>query len=387
MALLRIWVVTAAAAVVVVLGVLELVSSGRLSLPRSGERAPRDLSSVATELDLTVDAVLVRLGVSGVTSESEQRSGGGYTWTHRTKTGRLPHGISSYEGNLEITGAVRAAGGRVIRGGEAGPDWRGLKTLKMRIGQGDIETHSLVLHESGRSESDGERRREEGVPPRIAIVIDDLGYNDSPSALGILDLEYPLTVSVLPHCPFSATLATAAHRAGKEVLVHIPMEPHGHPDVDPGEGALMKSHTREQLTERIAAALNDVPHAAGANNHMGSLLTSQHIPMRIVMGRLRERGLYYLDSMTTPESVSVAEARRAGVPVARNRMFIDSPLDESGRIDIESQLDALVEIAWRRGSAVGIGHPHPETLRSLERELPRLEEEGVELVYVSQLVR
>lgn len=387
LSLVRTWAVTIAAAVVVILGILELVSSGRLRSMTSRHRGPRDLAEVVVDLDRAVDGVLVKLGASGMTSESEERTSEHYVWTHQEKSGRIPYGISTYECNLAITREIRATGGRVIRAGEEGPDWRGLRTLTMRIGFGDIETHSLVLRESGRSGADVEPAAAAGAAPRIAIVIDDFGNSASEVAMGILDLGYPVTISVLPHCPYTTTIATAAHHAGKEVLVHIPMEPKGYPEVDPGEGALMKDHTREQLTRRINAALDDVPHAVGANNHMGSAFTSQHIPMRVLMRMLRERGLYFLDSMTTPESIGVAEADRAGIPVARNRMFIDSPLDESGRIDIESQLVDLVDIARQRGSAVGIGHPHPETLRALERALPELVQEGIELVFVSELLR
>jgi polysaccharide deacetylase 2 family uncharacterized protein YibQ len=256
----------------------------------------------------------------------------------------------------------------------------------MRIGYGDIETHRLLLAESPPSDRRDDRPAE-GLPPRIAIVIDDFGNNGSETVMDLINLDHPITISVLPHCPHTTDLAHAAHRAGKEVIAHIPMQPRGYPEVDPGEGALMNDHTREQLIRRINAALDDVPHAVGANNHMGSAFTSQHIPMRVLMERLKSRDLFFLDSMTTPESVGVAEATRAGVPTTRNRMFIDSPVDEYGRIDVRSQLSELKAIALKRGEAVGLGHPHPETLRVLREVLPELESEGIQLVFVSELVR
>jgi polysaccharide deacetylase 2 family uncharacterized protein YibQ len=384
--LVRLWIVIVAAATVVVLGGIELVSSGWLASLFSRDDGPADMSQAVVELDRVVDGALVKLGVSGTTVEFDERTTDKYSWTHRTKRGLIPYGMSAYECNLAITREVLESGARVIRGGEEGPDWRGLKTLILRLGYGDITTHTLVLRESGRGEAPEERLVGEGESPKIAIVIDDFGYNSSDVATGIIDLDYPITISILPHTPQSASMAAAARRAGKEILVHIPMEPRGYPDADPGEGALMKDDTREQLLRGVDSALDDVPYAVGANNHMGSAFTSQHIPMRVVMGRLRERGLYFLDSMTSPESVGVSEARRAGVPVARNRLFIDSPLDESGRIDVDSQMSELVEIARKSGSAIGIGHPHPETLRALTRKLPELERQGIELVFVSQLV-
>jgi len=384
--LVRRWIIVVAAALVVFLVVSELVSSGWLRSLFSRDDGPSDLSQAVEDLDRVVDGALVKLGVTGMTIEFEDEQNERYAWKHRTKNGLIPYGISTYEANLAISREVRASGARVIRGGEEGPDWRGLKTLTMKLGYGDVTTHTLVLRESGRDEALAERTFEDGAPPKIAIVVDDFGYADSKDTRSIIELDYPITVSILPHCPHTTTMAAAARRAGKEILVHIPMQPRSYPETDPGEGALMADHTREQLLRRINSALDEVPHAVGANNHMGSAFTSLHIPMRVVMGRLRDRGLYFLDSMTTPESVGVVEARRAGVPVARNRLFIDSPLDESGRIDVESQMTELVEIARRNGSAIGIGHPYPETLRALERILPELESEGIELVYVSQLV-
>ena len=383
---IRVAAVTVAAALVLVLGAVELISSGKLGSFVTRMRGPGDLSGIAAELERAIDGELVKLGVSGVTSEREDKEDGRYIWTHIEKKGRIPHDISIYEFNLAITRVVRKVGGRAIRGADHGPDYRGLRTLDMRIGYGDIETHRLVLQQSART---GERdeRLAETSSPRIAIVIDDFGYSGSETTMGLLNLDYPITISVLPHCPHTTDIAHAAHRAGKEVIVHIPMEPRGYPEVDPGEGALMSDHTREQLVRRIDAALDDVPHAVGANNHMGSAFTSQHIPMRVLMRKLSDRGLYFLDSMTTPESVGISEARRAGVPTMRNRMFIDSPVDESGRIDVESQLDELVAVARKRGEAVGLGHPHPETLRVLRKVLPELEREGIDLVFISELVR
>jgi polysaccharide deacetylase 2 family uncharacterized protein YibQ len=384
--LVRIWAITIAAAFVLILGAVELIQSGKLGSLTTRVKGPGDLTGIATELERAIEAELVKLGVSGAVTERQDKEDGRYTWTHTETRGRIPYGISIYECNLAISRVVRAVGGRVIRGADRGPDYRNLRTLDMRIGYGDIETHHLVLKESSSADAP-ERIASADASPRIAIVIDDFGYNGSETAMGIIDLDFPITISVLPDCPHTTDIAHAAHRAGKEVIAHVPMEPRGYPEVDPGEGALLSNHNREQLERRTRAALDDVPYAVGANNHMGSAFTSQHIPMRVFMGELRDRGLFFLDSMTTPESVGLSEARRAGVPAARNRMFIDSPLDESGRIDVESQLSELVVVARKLGSAVGLGHPHPETLRALRQVLPELESEGIELVFVSELTR
>ncbi|MBN2564144.1 MAG: divergent polysaccharide deacetylase family protein [Candidatus Eisenbacteria bacterium] len=387
LSLARIWTITLAAGVVVVLGAIELSTSGRLSGLFERFRGTTDLSRVVLDLDRAVDGTLVKLGVSGMTGESEERSGGQYVWRHQEKKGNLPYGTSLYETNLAITREVREAGGRIIRASEEPADWRGLKALEMRIGVGDVETHTLFLRESGRSTGGEGARRAAVGKPMIAIVIDDFGYNRSEAALGILDLDYSITVSVLPNCPMTKELAEYAHRAGKEIIAHVPMEPAAYPEADPGEAALMTGQTRDQIARLTEAALDDIPYAVGASNHMGSAFTAYHIPMRVFMSCVSKRGIYFLDSMTTPSSVGIAEAERAGVPAARNRMFIDSPLDEQGRVDVDSQLLELAAVARRNGSAIGIGHPHPETLRALKRRLPELMSQGFEFVFVSRLVR
>lgn len=387
LSLTRIWTITIAAAVVVVLGAIELATSGRLDRFVDRFRGPTDLSKTVLSLDRAIDGTLVKLGVAGMTGGEEDRDDGRYTWRHREMTGNLPYGTSLYETNLALTREIRDAGGRVIRATEQSPDWRGLRAIEMRVGVGDVETHSVFLRQSARPTGGARERALDEAGPRIAIVIDDFGYNGSDAARGLIDLDHAITISVLPHCPMTRELAEYAHAAGQEVIVHVPMEPASYPDTDPGEGALMTGQSREEITRLTEAALNDVPHAVGANNHMGSAFTTFHIEMRVFMQGLSRRGLYFLDSMTTPSSIGLAEAARAGVPAARNRMFIDSPLDEQGRVDVESQLEELVAIARRNGSAVGIGHPHPETLRALRNELPGLEREGIELVHVSELVR
>jgi polysaccharide deacetylase 2 family uncharacterized protein YibQ len=385
MSLLRVWAITIAAAVVVVLGVIELVSSGGgPSLPR-GLGAHRGLSHAVAEIDRAVDGTLVKMGVAGVAGREEERSVDGRSWIYREQSGRLPYGMSLFECNLTLTGAVRDAGGKVLRAVESEADWRGLKTLTMRIGAGDIETHSISLAQSLRPEGYRRPGRDAGVAPKVAIVIDDFGNNSSEAARAMMSLDYPITVSILPGCPHTESMAEAARRSGKEIMAHVPMEPQGFPENDPGEGALRTNGTREQIESALRAALDGVPHAVGVNNHMGSSFTASRIPMRVVMQMLKRRGLYFLDSMTTPESVGVLEAERAGVPAARNRMFIDSPIDEMGRMDPDAQLEELMEIARELGSAVGIGHPYPETLRALETALPAMEREGVELVFVSEL--
>jgi polysaccharide deacetylase 2 family uncharacterized protein YibQ len=383
---IRLWLLVIAMAIIALFIVAELRSSGRLTQFTSRIFDGGDLSRRAQRVNDAIDGALVTLGIERLESVREELGEDGAKRIAWEKSGRIPLGERLYRCNLEITNAVRSAGGEILRVRESDPDWRDLRTLDMRFGIEGVETHHLVLRESPRgAETPARQPTEEG--PMIAIVIDDFGHNMSATTRGFLALDEPVTIAVLPHTPQAPAVAEAAHEAGKEVLVHLPMEPKGYPDVDPGDGALLLSQSTSEMGEMVRECISDVPYAVGANNHMGSRLTEDTSAMRSVMYVLKERGFFFVDSMTTPLSVARAEAARAGIPTARSSMFLDSTLDETGRRDVEGKLRALEELAKRKGVAIGICHPRQETLSALRRMLPGMRERGCRIVPVSRIVQ
>lgn len=376
------WLIVAALAVVVLLVARELAESGRGAELAAKVLGARDLSEEAMALDRAVDSALVKLGAYDLKTEGETRSAGRTSWPHWTKVGRIPAGADLIQCNLAITEAVRSEGGELHIVRERPPDWRGGRTIDMKLGLGDRETHQILLRETpgtGRARTPG--------APRIAIVVDDIGYGDSNAAHAALELDETITVAVVPHSPASQSAADAAHEAGKEVILHLPMEPEGYPGVDPGEGVLLVDQPAAELRERLASALGGVSHAVGVSNHMGSAFTADRAQMRVLMSALKARGLFFFDSMTTASSVGSSEAQRAGVPVIKNSMFLDSELDEQGRVDVESQLRDLEALARSRGWAAAIGHPRRETIAALRREMPAMRARGIEFVFISDLVK
>ncbi len=380
----RLWLLIIALVLVIVIGVAELFSSGRAGVIRERLFGKRDLTERAERLDAAVDGAIVRMRIAGVTNERTERDTLGYVTPHWDKQGTVPSGTSIYQTNLEITKAVVDAGGILMRGEERDPDRDGLRVLELRFGLGDVETHRITLDESGRGLPPA--TREEHERPRLAIIIDDFGYNMSELARGFLALDAPLTIAVLPSCPRTSDIANAAHQAGKHVIAHIPMQPESYPQTNPGDGALLESHTAEELRRLTKAAIEDVPYARGANNHMGSRLTTRPAHMRAVMSELKAHGFFFVDSVTTAGTVAYDVARGEGIPSARNTLFLDSYRDESGNLDVESRLAALEDEALRHGVAIGIGHPKRETLEALERRLPEMAARGIDVVFVDELV-
>jgi polysaccharide deacetylase 2 family uncharacterized protein YibQ len=220
------------------------------------------------------------------------------------------------------------------------------------------------------------------VPPRIAIIIDDLGYGLAAGERAVA-LPGPIAYGVLPATPRGKALAEMAHANGKEVLLHLPLQ--SATQKEPGEpGSLLLDMTRGQFASTFAESFESVPHVVGINSHRGSLLTRHPGHMAWLMEEIQRHGkLFFVDSYTTHESVALKLAREAGVPAVRRDVFLD-PDQVPGTA--EREFARLKKLARQHGFAVGIGHPHPRTLSLLEAELPKLEDEGFELVSISHYV-
>ncbi len=220
------------------------------------------------------------------------------------------------------------------------------------------------------------------VLPRVAIVVDDMGSNLD-VARGFMDLSAPLTLSVLPFQAHGEKIASLAKEKGFEVLLHLPMEPDGYPDHDPGPGALFVSMKTDILLETLNKDLLAMPLARGVNNHMGSRMTSSPECLNPIFTVLKKRGLFFLDSRTTSRSQCRESARLLQLPFVENDLFLDNNKDKE---TISKQVRELIRLAKKRGFAVGICHSHPATLATLARLLPRIRTQ-VKIVPVSQLAR
>jgi uncharacterized protein len=216
--------------------------------------------------------------------------------------------------------------------------------------------------------------------PRLAIIIDDLGYDRS-AADAVLALGFPLTVSVLPHLPLSSELAEEAQRRGDQVMLHLPMESEANgakrEDIE-----LRVGMNAAQVDATLAGMLETVPYAAGVNNHQGSRATADPALMQALMPALHQRGLFFVDSRTDAKTVAYDMAERAGVPAASRKVFLD---DIASREAILKQLDLAARDAQRDGFSIAIGHPRAATIAALAEGVPPLEARGIHLVFASEL--
>lgn len=215
---------------------------------------------------------------------------------------------------------------------------------------------------------------------RVALVIDDLGRSlQDLKTLGSLGID--LTYAVLPFESRTPEVVAELRRRREEILCHLPMEPSN--GANPGPGALRGSMSDEDLIAGTRKALAAVPGSVGVNNHMGSGLTTDILRMTAIVEVLKERRLFFLDSRTSAQSVGYKAAVEAGIPAAERQVFLDG--DPAPEV-IREQFRRTLEIARRRGAAVAIGHPYPETLAVLGEEVPRALQLGYDFVPVSFLL-
>jgi polysaccharide deacetylase 2 family uncharacterized protein YibQ len=218
--------------------------------------------------------------------------------------------------------------------------------------------------------------------PRIAIVIDDLGI-DQKRTRNAIALKGPLTMAFLPYGYNLRVLTKDALNLGHELIVHLPMQPTA-ADANPGPNALLHHLDEDEIRSRLAWNLSQFDGFVGINNHMGSNFTTWDEGMSVVLKEIKLRDLFYLDSLTSPNSVAKSVGRRWGLSVMVRDVFLDNEPDET---HIKAQLLKLEKISRRRGYAIGIGHPYDATVASLSEWLNTLSEKGFVLVPLSKIRR
>ena len=219
----------------------------------------------------------------------------------------------------------------------------------------------------------------------MAIVIDDLG-NSMDGTEAILKLDIPITVAVMPFLPSTTKDAEDAYKAGHEVIVHMPMEPNKGLQKWLGPGALTADLTDAEIRQKVEQAIDNVPHAVGMNNHMGSKITSDERIMRIVLQVCKERNFYYLDSKTTSRSVVAKVATELGVPYVENQLFLD---DVYSAEHVHKQMQKAFELMEHQQNTIMIGHvgaPGKYTSSEILRAIPELFKRG-QLIHISELIR
>jgi len=348
-----------------------LAIGGYTYLIREKLPSPEDFSQKVFLVDQIIQSQLYKIGIPRkdiLLHQSVSRRERGFTWKESTQkiqvSRTLP--LSLIEENLKRSLSPL---GRMV----ATQSSQSAGSLQLDVRVQNRRTHQLTFvmlqPTTGRAV----------LRPKIALVIDDLG-GENLVVRELLQWDLPLTFSILPFTPHAKTIAKEAHQKGKEVILHVPMEPHGYPKVRPGEGALLEGMNEENLRRQLVKDIEAVPYIKGASNHMGSRLMEDPEKVKIILLELKRRRLFFLDSRTTPQTVGMDVAQGIGVKAMERSLFIDHSPDEG---DIKQKIEKLIRLSLSNGKAIGIGHPHLSTLKSLKEMIPRMKEKGIEIVPLS----
>ncbi|RKZ28063.1 hypothetical protein DRQ26_01910 [bacterium] len=248
--------------------------------------------------------------------------------------------------------------------------------LTIKVGYGGISTHQIKI-----------RRRNSATiePAYVALLIDDFGYYPVPIAKKFFELGIKFDASILPQGEYTQYILRELKNYDKiERMVHIPMEPKNYPKVDPGGGAIFVSMTDHEILRQAEKDISAIPGAVGANNHMGSRATENKRVMYQVLRAVRDAGLFWVDSRTTPYSVSEEVAITMKIPAVHIDHIIDPPIISAD--EIEQRLYRYCLDARRMPAMIINCHSSDTTYQILKKNLPTLKKYGIEFITVSEAI-
>lgn len=218
----------------------------------------------------------------------------------------------------------------------------------------------------------------------LAIVVDDFGSVSADELQQWLELPTEITFAIISTLKNSSQTMTLANEQGRETLVHLPMEPIGYPQQDPGANPILVQMNQTQVEKTLLKHINALPLCMGVNNHMGSLATADNTIMGWVMDVLKKKNKGFLDSRTSNVSIAYQVAQKARIPAWRNDIFLDSPdiTDET----LERKLNAIQSMAAGKNTIVAISHCHNlDKLIFLKKFLDQAQAMGFTLIPLSQV--
>jgi len=223
---------------------------------------------------------------------------------------------------------------------------------------------------------------EANFSPKVAFIIDDLGY-ETGVAKKIMELEFPVALSILPFLRYSEFIAEEGKKNNQEIMLHLPMESNNS-STNPGPGAIKFYMSEEEIRQAVRDCILDFPYIIGANNHMGSKITEDRKIMEIILEEIKEYNLFFIDSLTTKDSIAYEVAQEMKIKSAARSVFLDN---ENDMEYIKGQMLEVQETVLKEGVVIAIGHSRINTFYVLKRMVPELIKAGIEIVPVSELVK
>ena len=220
--------------------------------------------------------------------------------------------------------------------------------------------------------------------PRIAIVVTGLGLSAAATESAIQGLPGSVTLAFAPYSPRLNEWIRLARAAGHEVLINVPMEPTNYPAYDPGPQTLLTTLNAEGNLDRLLWSLSRGTGYVGVVDFLGSQFTTSRVHMTPILDAIKQRGLLYLDSNSSPRSVSGAVAAKLKLVSAKATLTLD---ERASRTEIDRRFAELEQRAKREKQAIGIASPYPVSLERIATWVRQLEARGIAIAPVSALTQ
>lgn len=297
----------------------------------------------------------------------------------RWRVGLKPE-ASLIQANYAVTRRIEEAGARVLSGREsAGP--RGESVVTLLIGLPKRPTHEIVL-------TRGARRGDDAVKPaaRLALVLFGFG-DDGAQARAFLALRVPFAAAIVPGGKSSADLFRAAHAAGREVVLHMPLEPVNYPQVNPGPGTLLVTMPPAKISGIVKRWLDRSGPVVAAANHMGSLATQDMTVIGAVYRELKRRHVPFVHVRPAAGAVCRSLAADMGVVYEEPGAVLDAEPRGKDVKALEKRWAEILKQARARGRLVVWVRATPLTRQWLPRATAPKKLEGVDLAPLSGVMR
>ncbi|MBP2626657.1 MAG: protein of unknown function YibQ [Firmicutes bacterium] len=365
----------------------------RHDIEKTGAGAVINFTGSTNKIHTAVDETLKKTGLSvrdiKETSKEvpRQKVEGLIRWHARQLLVNISGEMSTEMLEKALQSGVKSAGGQVIS--SQLDNYQGLSVVRMDIGLKDKVAGDDITIISDRVYLVKEKptaivakKPEVAGHGQMAIIIDDFGYSKEPIS-AFTAIARPLTFAVLPYRPFSSEAAAKGLSSGHQVILHLPMEPLAQAEQSE-KFTITISMSDGEIQEMTKKAIQAIPGLIGVNNHQGSRATADKRVMKVVLGELKASNLFFLDSRTNSQSIGTETARQMGIRTGENQLFIDNTDDVSA---IKDKLRTAQDMAIKYGNVTVIGHARMNTATAVGEMVSELESKGIQLVFVSQMVK
>jgi uncharacterized protein len=221
--------------------------------------------------------------------------------------------------------------------------------------------------------------------PRMAIVIDDLGRSTKDCNY-YAALPISLNCAVIPGMPYSRACAEIITNKKQTLLIHFPWENLGPKSAQHYPIRLTSTMTTTDIKIMFTSAFQSVPGAQGINNHMGSVLSKDHVAMQRIMNIMAKLPFkkFFLDSHTSRKTLAFDYAYAFGIPTALNNYFLDG---KNNTTYIQKQFAYAVAHAEKYGSVIAICHGNRPATKRIFETCISLYNERVEFVSLTDLLK